>query len=144
MSSDESARALTNRQIEDLAIAHVVALEHAAGRKAVDTRGRGALADIDGDHLIEVKAFGTSARGSDLWLEPPQVAAALDDPERFHLVIVENVHQGDPTHFRVIDLHGQALTDLLARRRERHYFVVPFPVGVYDELVVGVDNAATH
>lgn len=35
----------TNRQIEDAAIDHVLRLETAAGRHAVDTRGRGALAE---------------------------------------------------------------------------------------------------
>ncbi len=125
----------TNRQIEDAAIAHVLHLEAAAGRAAVDTRGRGALVDIEGDRLIEVKAYGGSARGSDLWLEPRQVAAAEADPERFHLVIVENVRQGEPGAFRVLDLSGERLAALLTRKRERHYVEVPFPVAAYDAVV---------
>lgn len=125
----------TNRQIEDAAIAHVMSLESAAGRSSVDTRRSGGLADLDGDWLIEVKAFGRSARGADLWLETKQVAAALADPGRFHLMIVENVRQGDPAKFRLLDISGDRLAALLERRREKHYFEVPFPVGVYDALV---------
>jgi hypothetical protein len=59
---------MTNRQVEDVAIRLVLDREHSAGRAAVDTRGQGALADIEGDWLIEVKAYGGSARGADLWL----------------------------------------------------------------------------
>ena len=94
---------MTNRQVEDAAICLVLEREHSAGRAAVDTRGQGALADIEGDWLIEVKAFGRSARGEDLWLETRQVHAALNDPERFHLVLVENIRSGVP---RIIDIHG--------------------------------------
>ena len=58
--------------------------------------------------------------------------AALSDPERFHLVLVENIRSGVP---RIIDIHGDQLALLLERRREKHYFEVPFPTGVYDALV---------
>ena len=58
--------------------------------------------------------------------------AALNDPERFHLVLVENMRSGAPG---IIDIHGDQLTQLLERRREKHYFEVPFPTGVYDALV---------
>ena len=92
------------------------------------------MADIDGDRLIEVKAYGSSARGQDLWLETRQVEAAESDPERFHLVVVENVRQGDPAEFRVLDISGDELKALLARKREKRYFEVPFPVAVYDAL----------
>lgn len=111
---------MTNRQVEDAAI------------RLVLERGQGALADIEGDWLIEVKAYGRSARGADLWLETRQVHAALNDPERFHLVLVENIRSGAP---RIIDIHGDQLALLLERRREKHYFEVPFPTGVYDALV---------
>lgn len=83
----------TNRQIEDAAIAQVLHLEAAAGRAAVDTRGRGAL------------------------------------------VIVENVRQGEPGAFRVLDLSGERLAALLTRKREKHYVEVPFPVAAYDAAV---------
>lgn len=123
---------MTNRQVEEVAIQLVLEREHAVGRSAVDTRGKGALADIEGDWLIEVKAYGGSARGADLWLETRQVQAALAEPDRFHLVLVEDIRSGQP---RIIDIHGEQLTRLLDRRREKHYFEVPFPTGVYDALV---------
>ena len=105
----------------------------------MDTRGSAGLVDIEGDHLIEVKAYGRSARGSDLWLEPRQVEAALANPVRFHLVIVENVRQGDPAGFRVLDITGDLLENLLERKREKRYFEVPFPVAVYDALRMQAD-----
>jgi len=123
---------MTNRQVEEVAIQLVLEREHALGRPVVDTRGKGALADIEGDWLIEVKAYGNSARGADLWLETRQVQAAIAEPERFHLVLVEDIRSGQP---RIIDIHGEQLTRLLDRRREKHYFEVPFPTGVYDALV---------
>lgn len=126
---------VTNRQIENAAISHVLQLEADAGRSAVDSRGSGGLTDVEGDRLIEVKAFGRSARGSDLWLEARQVTAALEAPDRFHLVIVENVRQGDPGLFRVLDLTGDRLLTMLTRKREKHYYEVPFPVAIYDALV---------
>ena len=58
--------------------------------------------------------------------------AALDDPSRFHLVVVEYVRTGVP---RIIDIHGEPLTMLLDRRREKRYFEVPFPTAAYDSLV---------
>ena len=123
---------MTNRQVEDLAIQLVLERERTAGRSAVDTRGKGALADIEGDWLIEVKAYGRSARGADLWLETRQVQAALAEPDRFHLFVVEHIRSGQP---RIIDIHGEQLARLLDRRREKHYFEVPFPTRVYDALV---------
>ncbi|UUZ58704.1 hypothetical protein [Nocardioides sp. B-3] len=98
---------MTNRQVEDLTIQLVLEREHAAGRSAIDTRGKGALADIEGDWLIEVKAFGGSARGADLWLETRRVDAALSEPTRFHLVVVEAIRSKHP---RIIDVHGEQLS----------------------------------
>lgn len=123
---------MSNREIEDVAIGLVLKREMAAGRQAVDTRHKSALVDIEGEYLIEVKAFGGTARGSDLWLESRQVQAALDDPSRFHLIIVEHVRTDEP---RIIDISGEQLRELLERRREKRYFEVPFPTAVYDSLV---------
>ena len=128
---------MTNREVEDLAIQLVLDREHAAGRRATDSRGRGALADIEGDWIIEIKAFGGTARGADLWLETRQVDAALADPDRFHLVVVENIRSGQP---RMIDIHGDKFASLLMRRREKHYFEVPFPRGLYRSLVSEADG----
>ncbi len=79
-----------NRAIEDAAIAHVVQYEQARGRKARDTRHTGAAGDLtSGDRVIEVKAYGRSSRGQDLWLEVRQVEEARSNPN-FWLYIVEN------------------------------------------------------
>ena len=45
--------------------------------------------------MIEVKAFGLSACGNDLWLETRQVDEARTNG-RFHLYVVDNVRQGNP------------------------------------------------
>jgi hypothetical protein len=45
--------------------------------------------------VIEVKAFGLSARGNDLWLETRQVDEARTNG-RFRLYVVDNVRKGDP------------------------------------------------
>lgn len=90
---------------------------------------------VSGERLIEVKAYGGSARGKDLWLEPVQVGAALASPERFWLYVVDNVSHGDPALFRPLRLGGDGWADMLAGRRERRYFEIPFPVGMYDETV---------
>jgi hypothetical protein len=88
-----------NKAIEDAAIAWVIELEQRAGRDLSDTRYRGAPADIASPpRLIEVKAFGTTNRGYDLWLEVRQVEEARRNPN-FHVYVVENVHQATrPSH----------------------------------------------
>ncbi|WP_298807073.1 DUF3883 domain-containing protein [uncultured Pseudokineococcus sp.] len=128
----ESPR-MTNRQVEDAALAAVVEHERRADREARDTRGTGAAADlISGDRVIEVKAFGGSARGQDLWLEPRQVEEADANPS-FWLYVVEHVRDGaDAT--TVLEVGGEQLAALLSCKREQRYFTVPVPVGVYDEL----------
>ncbi|WP_298993178.1 protein NO VEIN domain-containing protein [uncultured Pseudokineococcus sp.] len=124
---------MTNRQVEDAALAVVVEHEGRAGREARDTRGTGAAADlVSGDRVIEVKAFGGSARGQDLWLEPRQVEEAAANPT-FWLYVVEHV-RGDVDATTVLEVGGEQLAALLSRKREHRYFTVPLPVAVYDEL----------
>lgn len=124
----------SNRGIENAAIAFVLAHEVRHGRAARDTRGTNAAADVaSAGRTIEVKAYGGSARGQDLWLEPRQVAEAATNPD-FWLYVVENVRQGDPAHFRLLELGGATLQTLLARKVERRYFTVPWPVAMYDAL----------
>ncbi|MCW2623101.1 MAG: hypothetical protein JWL64_2703 [Frankiales bacterium] len=125
---------LTNRTVEDAAITFVIAQEAAEGRTAADCRHRGAAGDVvSGDRIIEVKAFGTSGRGADLWLEVRQVDEARANPH-FWLYLVENVRQGDPTRFTLMRIGADDLATLLHRARERRYYEVPLPVGVYDRL----------
>ncbi len=120
------------KQVEDAAIAFVIGQEKAALRTVQDTRYQGAVADLGGDRVIEVKAFGTSSRGESLWLEPRQLQAAKDDPEHFWVYVVENVRQGDPAQFRLIRLGGDRLQQLVSKAKERRYYEVPFPVSVYE------------
>jgi len=128
------AAPVTNREIESRAIAYVVRQEEAAGRTARDTREAGAAADVvSGDRTVEVKAFGTTARGMDLWLEVRQVEEAKRNPN-FWLYVVENVRQGDSHQFRLLRIGGEALSSLLGRAVRREYFTVPWPVSVYDAL----------
>lgn len=122
----------TNRQVEDAAIAYVITREGSEGRQARDTRGKGAAADLaSGERVIEVKAYGGSARGQDLWLETRQVHEARTNPD-FWLYILENIRQGDPAQFQLLRVGGEDLRLLLQRAVERRYYTVPFPVGLYD------------
>jgi hypothetical protein len=124
------------KQIEDAAIEFVIEREREAGRKAHDTRREmGAVADlISGDRVIEVKAYGTSSRGNDLWLECSRYIAAKDEPDRFWVYLVENVAHGDPAEFRLLRLGGEQLQKLLERAKEQRYWTVPVPVAVYDQM----------
>ncbi|MBV9487343.1 MAG: hypothetical protein JO246_14955 [Frankiaceae bacterium] len=129
----------TNRTVEDAAITWVIAVENAAGRDATDTRGRGAAGDVSSPSLtIEVKAYGRSARGTDLWLEDRQIREAEANPE-FAVYVVENVRQGDPDQFRLTVLSGDRLQRLLERKRQQTYWTVPWPVADYD-----ADPPQTH
>jgi Protein NO VEIN, C-terminal len=121
-----------NEAIENAAIEWVMGLERAAGRKPRDTRYLGAPTDIESPpRLIEVKSFGTSNRGYDLWLEVRQVQEAKANPE-FYVYVVENVRQGDPGQFMLRVLCGDRLRRLLERAKEQRYYTVPWPVSDYD------------
>ncbi|WP_270408112.1 protein NO VEIN domain-containing protein [Brachybacterium paraconglomeratum] len=133
---------LSNHEIEARAIEAVIAYERAAGRKATDTHTtKGALVDVESvddatgeRRLIEIKAFGGAGRGDFLWLEPNQVKAFEQDPAA-HLYLVTNVRSADPSATRILDLTGEQLRERLRKKREKHYFEVPMPVAVYDDLV---------
>ena len=81
--------------------------------------------------MIEVKAFGKSNRGYELWLEPRQFQEAHSNPN-FYLYVVENVRQGDPNQFTLKVLGGERLRHLMERAKEQRYFTVPWPVADYD------------
>lgn len=126
---------MSNLAIEDAAIAFVLDWEAAHGRPSRDTRGTGVAGDVAGaTRTIEVKAYGGLARGQDLWLEPRQVAEGRHNPN-FWLYVVENIRQGDPAQFRLLEIGGQTLRAMLDHAVERRYFTVPWPVAIYDELV---------
>jgi hypothetical protein len=125
----------TNKQKEDAAIAWVIDYEKKVhARTARDTRRR-APTDIESPPLkIEVKAFGLSARGNDLWLEPPQFQAASDP--NFRLYIVENVAQGDPAQFTLRVIEGELLAEMVARSKQRTYHMLPWSTTIYDNMPV--------
>lgn len=121
----ERIKAADNRQVENAAIAFVIEQEALQGREAGDSRGRGAAGDlVSGERVIEVKAYGASARGQDLWLEVRQVEEARHNPE-FWLYVVENVRQGNPRLFTLLRIGGENLQTLLGRAVERRYYTVP-------------------
>lgn len=124
---------LRGKQVEDAAIAWVLELERAAGRKPEDRRyERGYPGDVSSPpRIIEVKAFGRTARGDFLWLETVQVDEGRRNDD-FYVYLVENVAQEDPAAFTLKVLHGDRLQRLLARAREKHYYEVPLPVAEYD------------
>ncbi|MEU7991123.1 DUF3883 domain-containing protein [Streptosporangium canum] len=123
---------VSNRAVEQAAIEYVIAREREEGRLARDTRGTGAAADIDSPpRTIEVKAYGRSARGADLWLEVRQIEEARRHPD-FYVYVVENVRQGSPELFTLKVLGGQRLARLIQRAKEQRYYTVPWPVADYD------------
>lgn len=129
-----------NKAVEDAAIAWVIELERAAGRAPRDSRHRGAPADIESPpRTIEVKAFGGSNRGYDLWLEVRQVDEAHRNPD-FYVYVVENLRQGDPTRFTLRVLTGDHLQRLLTKAKEQRYYTIPWPVRDYDSTPLGLDD----
>jgi hypothetical protein len=121
-----------NKAVEDAAIAWVMGLERASGREPRDTRYKGAPADIESPpRLIEVKAYGKTCCGEDLWLEVSQVEEARRNPN-FYVYVVENVRQGDASLFKLKVLGGDFLRRLLFRAKEQRYYAVPWPVADYD------------
>lgn len=124
----------TNKEIEDAAVGWVIEVEKQAGHMARDTRYAGDAADISSPpRSIEIKAYGGSSRGQELWLEARQFDAAHRDAD-FWLYLVENVRQGDPAQFRLIQVGGEELAALLRGATEHRYYTVPFPVAAYDRL----------
>jgi hypothetical protein len=129
-----------NKAIESAAIAWVIDLERTAGRQPRDMRYKGAPADLESPpRMIEVKAFGKSNRGYDLWLETRQ----MEEPRKnadFYIYVVENVRQGDPAFFTLRVLGGARLQQLLTRAKEQHYFTVPWPVAHYDNCPTALND----
>lgn len=121
-----------NKAIEAAAIAWVMEQERAAGRQPRDTRHQGAPGDIESPpRVIEVKAFGATTRGCDLWLEVRQVDEARRN-ESFFIYVVENVRQGDSEKFTLKVLGSDRLRRLIERAKEQRYYLMPWPVADYD------------
>lgn len=140
--SKKKLLAMSNRETEDRAIKFVIAHEQAAGRTATDIRGKqGSKVDLksfdktaDKEWLIEVKAFGGTGRGDDLWLEESQVDV-LENVADSHLYLVINARAVDESEMRILDLTGEQLSRRLKDKRPKSYFEVPVPVADYDDLL---------
>jgi hypothetical protein len=122
-----------NKAVENSAVRWVLQLERAAGRKPEDRRSDPDFpADIASPpRVIEVKAVGTSTRGSFLPLEVKDFDRAQQIAQ-YYIYVVENTSQGDPTEFTLKVLGGKSLHQLLARAKERHYYELPWPASHYD------------
>ena len=93
--------------------------------------GTGAAGDVDSPPpTTEVKAYGRSARGSDLWLEARQVQARRSG--ECYVYVVENARQGDPAQLTLEVPAGQRHARLLERAKEQRYYTVPSPVPDHD------------
>lgn len=126
---------MSNKTVEDAAVGFVIQHEQVAGRTAHDVRGTGAAGDVQSTgRMIEVKAYGKSARGTFLWLEARQYEAAKTDPD-FWVYVVDNVAQGETGEFGLIQFGGDQLTDLIRKAKEQRTYVLPFPVALYDGTV---------
>lgn len=107
-----------NSEIENVAIEHVLRLVRQAGRTPEDVHLRGLPFDISSPpRMIEVKAFGGSARGAAVPLEDRQVEAATQYPDSFYLYVVDNVAKADLGAVQVRVIQGEALRELLARSK---------------------------
>ncbi|ATG50431.1 hypothetical protein CFK38_01995 [Brachybacterium vulturis] len=132
---------MSNYETENRAIAYVIAHERTAGRTATDARhipgskvDVESIDDVTGEkRLIEIKAFGGAGRGDVLWLEPNQIEA-LEQVPGPHLYLVTDVRSVDSSNIRILDLTGEQLRARLEARREKHYFEVPLPTALYDDL----------
>ena len=125
---------VNNAEIERKAVAYVIDFEQGEGRFPVDTHHKkGAAGDVESDgRIIEIKAYGQSARGQDLWLETRQVDEAERNPNTFWVYVVDNVRQGDPKKFGLRLLGGEQLARLIAKKRAQTTYIVPLPVAEYD------------
>ncbi|MGV8979301.1 MAG: protein NO VEIN domain-containing protein [Cellulomonas sp.] len=138
------AEIVGTQDIENAVVAFVIDRETQAGRKPIDTRFVTSTAGdlISGDRLIEVKGYSGTSRGADLRVGTDQAQAAVSDGS-FHLYIVENVGQGDPALFRLLDLHGEQLRRLMIQAVERSYVTVPWPDDEHDALSAA-ETAGVH
>lgn len=123
-----------NKETEQAAITHVLALERAAGREPRDVRTSGLPYDVDSaPRMIEVKAFSRSARSETLALEHRQVAAAQAHPERFYLYVVDNLAGLDGAEVGVRVLHGEVLLAMIERSRPQVTHWPTFRAAEYDQ-----------
>ncbi|HEY0696881.1 MAG TPA: DUF3883 domain-containing protein [Micromonospora sp.] len=123
-----------NTEVERIAIEFVMELERRDGRVPEDVHLTGAPYDVSSPpRLIEVKAFGASARSAPVPLEDRQVQAARQLPENFYLYVVDNVARADEGLMRVRVIHGEALTKMLDRTKPQITYWPTFRAQEYDD-----------
>ncbi|MEH0544949.1 DUF3883 domain-containing protein [Streptomyces sp. B21-105] len=123
-----------NKETEQAAITHVMALERAAGRDPKDVRTSGLPYDVESPpRLIEVKAFSRSARSVPLPLEHRQVLAAKANPEHYYLYVVDNLADHDGAEVGVRILHGEVLLAMIERTQPQVTYWPTFKAAEYDQ-----------
>ncbi|MFF1844509.1 protein NO VEIN domain-containing protein [Streptomyces sp. NPDC058217] len=123
-----------NRQTEQSATEHVMALERAAGREPKDVHATGLPYDVDSPpRKIEVKAFSRSARSEALPLEDRQVTEAKADPDHYYVYVVDNLAGSDGAEVRVRILHGDVLLAMIKRSRPQITYWPTFKAAEYDQ-----------
>nr|WSY53574.1 DUF3883 domain-containing protein [Streptomyces sp. NBC_00886] len=123
-----------NKETEQAAITHVMALERAAGRDPRDVHTSGLPHDVESlPRLIEVKAFSRSARSATLPLERRQVDAAMADPEHYYLYVVDNLAGVDGAGVGVRILHGEVLRTMIERSQPQITYWPTFQAAEYDQ-----------
>lgn len=123
-----------NKETEQAAIAHVMALERAAGRDPKDVHALGHPYDVDSSpRMIEVKAFGRSARSEPLPLEHRQVTAAKANPEHYYVYVVDNLAGIGGAEVGVRILHGETLLTMIERSRPQITYWPTFKATEYDQ-----------
>ncbi|MDO0936367.1 DUF3883 domain-containing protein [Streptomyces sp. DG2A-72] len=122
-----------NKETEQAAIRHVMALERAAGRDPKDVRTSGLPYDVESlPRLIEVKAFSRTARSEALPLEHRQVEAARANPEHYYLYVVDNLAGAQGAEISVRILHGGALLAMIERTQPQITYWPTFRAAEYD------------
>ncbi|MGW8881225.1 DUF3883 domain-containing protein [Streptomyces mirabilis] len=123
-----------NKETEQAAITHVMALERTAGRDPKDVRTSGLPYDVESSsRMVEVKAFSRSARSEALPLEHRQVEAAKANPEHYYLYVVDNLASLDGAEVGVRILHGEALLALIERTQPQITYWPTFRAAEYDQ-----------
>ncbi|MFD5633668.1 DUF3883 domain-containing protein [Streptomyces sp. NPDC127077] len=123
-----------NKETEQAAITHVMALERAAGRDPRDVRSSGFPYDVESlPRLIEVKAFSRSARSEALPLEHRQVEAAKAKPEHYYVYVIDNLAGLDGSKIGVRILHGEVLQAMIDRSQPHITYWPTFRASEYDQ-----------
>ncbi|WP_405963660.1 DUF3883 domain-containing protein [Streptomyces sp. NBC_00723] len=123
-----------NKETEQAAVTHVMALERAAGRDPKDVRTSGLPYDVESPpRLIEVKAFSRTARSEALPLEHRQVEAARANPEHYYLYVVDNLAGAEGAEVGVRILHGEALSAMIERTQPQITYWPTFRAAEYDQ-----------